>query len=109
MDEATRSGDPGHDKKRPDIHDLPWLAVTMMLRMPEHGDFPRVIVDMEPFRKWPKNRRPKEVTWIIPAREDLPKQTVPSARQLPMMHLMTLIMTPDAIVRPAAGRQVMLA
>ena len=65
----------GRDKKRPDIHDIPLAAVTMMLRMPEHGDFPRVIIDMEPFHEWPKNRWPKEVAWIIPAREDPPKQT----------------------------------
>ena len=44
------------DKKRPDIHDLPLAAETMVLRMPEHGGFPRVIIDMEPFDKWPKNR-----------------------------------------------------
>ena len=43
--------------------------------MPEHGDFPRVIIDMEPFSKWPKNRWPKEVAWIIPAREDPPQRT----------------------------------
>ena len=67
--------DSGHDNKRPDIHDVPLSAVTATRRMPEHGDFPRVIVDMEPFRKWPENRRPKEVVWIIPAREDPPKQT----------------------------------
>ena len=29
-----------------------------------------MLIDMEPFRKWPKNRRPKEVAWIIPAQED---------------------------------------
>ena len=46
----------------------------MMLRMAEHGDFPRVLI-VEPFRKWPKNRWPKEVAWIIPAQEDPPKQT----------------------------------
>ena len=45
-----------------------------MLRMPEHGDFPRVIVDMEPFNWWLESRRPKGVAWIIPAR-DPPKQT----------------------------------
>ena len=65
----------GRDKKRPDIHDIPLASTTMMLRMPEHGDFPRVIIDMEPFHKWPKNRWPKEVAWIIPVREDPPKQT----------------------------------
>ena len=65
----------GRDRKRPDIHEIPLASTTMMLRMPEHGDFPRVLIDMEPFRKWPKNRWPKEVAWIIPAREDPPKQT----------------------------------
>ena len=65
----------GRDKRWLDIYDLPLSAVTMMLWMPEHGDFPRVIVDMEPFRKWPENRWPKEVAWIIPAREDPHKQT----------------------------------
>ena len=66
----------GRDKKkRPDIHDIPLASVTMMLRMPEHGDFPKVIIDMEPFSNWPKNRRPKEVAWIIPARGDPPTQT----------------------------------
>ena len=44
----------GRDKKRPDIHDLPLSAETMMLQMPEHRDFPRVIIDMEPFAKWPE-------------------------------------------------------
>ena len=34
-----------------------------------------MIVDMEPFHKWPKNRRPKEVAWIILTQEDPPKQT----------------------------------
>ena len=65
----------GRNKKRPDTHDIPLASTTMTLRMPEHGDFPRVIIDMEPFRKWPKNRWPKEVAWIIPARENPPKQT----------------------------------
>ena len=74
-DRCYKVWDSGRDKKRPDVHDVPLLAVTMMLRMPEHGDFPRVIVDMEPFLKWPKNRRPKEVVWIIPAQEDPSKQT----------------------------------
>ena len=46
----------GRDKKRPDIHDIPLSAETIMLRMPEHGDFPRVIIDMEPFDQWPKSR-----------------------------------------------------
>ena len=66
------------DKKRPDIHEIPLASATMTLRMPEHGDFPRVIIDMEPFCQWPKNRRPREVAWIIPAREDPPKQTGPT-------------------------------
>ena len=65
----------GRDKDRPDIHDIPLAPISMMLRMPEHGDFPRVLIDMEPFRKWPKNRRPKEVAWIIPAQEDPAQQT----------------------------------
>ena len=53
-----------------------------MLRMPEHGDFPRVIIDMEPFDQWPENRRPKGVAWIIPAR-DPPKQTGSSGLPAP--------------------------
>ena len=61
--------------KWPDIHDVPLASLTMMLWMPEHGDFPQVIIDMEPFSTWPRNRRPKEVAWIIPAREDPPTQT----------------------------------
>ena len=65
----------GDKKKRPDIHEIPLASATMMNRMPEHGDFPQVIIDMEPFNKWPKNRRPREVVWIIPAREDPPTQT----------------------------------
>ena len=66
----------GHDnKKRPDIHEIPQASASMVLRMPEHGDFPRVIIDMEHFDKWPKNRRPTEVAWIIPARGDPPRQT----------------------------------
>ena len=68
----------GRDKKRPDIHDIPLASIPMMNRMPEHGVFPQVIIDMEPFRQWPKNRWPKEVAWIIPAREDPPKQTTGS-------------------------------
>ena len=47
----------------------------MMSRMPEHGDLPRVLMDMEPFSEWPRSRRPQEVVWIIPAREDPPTQT----------------------------------
>ena len=46
----------GRDKKRPDIHDIPLAAESMMFRMPEHGVFPRVIIDMEPFDTWPKSR-----------------------------------------------------
>ena len=72
----------GRDKKRPDIHDIPLSAGTAMLRMPEHGDFPRVIVDMEPFDRWLASRRPKGVAWIIPAR-DPPKQTGSSGSPAP--------------------------
>ena len=70
------------DKKRPDIHDLPLSAETVMLRMPEHGDFPPVIIDMEPFDQWPESRRPKGIAWIIPAR-DPPKQTGSSGSPAP--------------------------
>ena len=63
------------NKKRPDIHDIPLASASMVRQMPEHGDFPRVLMDMEDFDKWPRNRRPKEVAWIIPAKEDLPGQT----------------------------------
>ena len=63
------------NKKRPDIHDIPLAAANMVRRMPEHGDFPRVLMDMEDFDKWPENRRPAEVAWIIPAKEDPPEQT----------------------------------
>ena len=68
----------GRHKKQPDIHDLPLSAETVMLRMPEQGDFPRVIIDMEPFDQWPESKRPKGVAWIIPAR-DPPKQTSSSS------------------------------
>ena len=72
----------GRDKnKRPDLHDIPLASESMTLRMPEHGDFPKVIIDIEPFRKWPKNRRPKEVAWIIPPKEDPP--TKPSSAGSP--------------------------
>ena len=64
--------EPGSGKKRPDIHELPLSAVTMMVPMPKYGDFPLVIIDAEPFHRWPKNKQPKEVTWIIPPAD--PKQ-----------------------------------
>ena len=63
------------NKKWPDIHEIPLASASMVRRMPEHGDFPRVLIDMEDFDKWPKNRRPTEVAWIIPAKEDPPEQT----------------------------------
>ena len=62
----------GSGKKRPDIHDLPLAAATATAPMPRYGDFPIVIIDMEPYKRWPKSKRPKEVPSIIPAPE--PKQ-----------------------------------
>ena len=62
----------GPGKKRPDIHELPLSAATVMTPMPKYGDFPLVVIDVEPFNRWPKSRRPKEVAWIIPPWE--PKQ-----------------------------------
>ena len=62
----------GPGKKRPDIHELPLSAATMVVPMPKYGDFPLVIIDIESFHRWPKNKQPKEVTWIIPPAD--PKQ-----------------------------------
>ena len=68
----------GRDKKRPDIHEIPIAPESMVRRMPEHGDFPHVLIDIEAFNRWPKNRRPTGVAWIIPTREDPPEQTEPA-------------------------------
>ena len=62
----------GPGKKRPDIHDLPLSAVTVTVPMPKYGDFPLVVIDAEPFHRWPKSRRPKEALSVIPSRD--PKQ-----------------------------------
>ena len=62
----------GPGKKRPDIHELPLSAATITIPMPKYGDFPLVVIDMEPFNKWPKSRRPKEIAWVIPPPD--PKQ-----------------------------------
>ena len=64
--------EPGSGKKRPDIHELPLSAVTMVVPMPKYGDFPLVIINVESFHRWPKNKQPKEVAWIIPPAD--PKQ-----------------------------------
>ena len=40
--------------------------------MPKYRDFPLVIIDVVSFHRWPKNKQPKEVTWIIPPAD--PKQ-----------------------------------
>ena len=62
----------GLGKKRLDIHDLPLSAVTVTVQMPKYGDFPLVVIDVEPFHRWPKSRQPKEVPSVIPSRD--PKQ-----------------------------------
>ena len=62
----------GPGKKRPDIHELPLSAATVTIPMPKYGDFPLVVIDMEPFDRWPKNRWPKEIAWVIPPPD--PKQ-----------------------------------
>ena len=62
----------GAGKKCPDIHDLPLAAATATAPMPRYGDFPTAIIDMEPYKRWPRSKRLKEVPSIIPAPE--PKQ-----------------------------------
>ena len=44
--------EPGSGKKRPDIHELLLSAATIMVPMPKYGDFPLVIIDLEPFHRW---------------------------------------------------------
>ena len=34
--------------------------------MPKYGDFPLVIIDTEPFKRWLKTKRPKEAPLNIP-------------------------------------------
>ena len=62
----------GPGRKQLDINDLPLSAVTITVPMPKYGDFPLVVIDVEPFHRWLKSRRPKEVPSVIPTRD--PKQ-----------------------------------
>ena len=76
----------GSGKKRLDIHDLPLAAATATVPMPKYGDFPLVIIDMEPFKRWPKTKRPKEVPLIIPPRETKQKPKPAGSTGSPAHH-----------------------
>ena len=76
----------GSGKKRPDIHDLPLAAATATVPMPKYGDFPLVIIDTEPFKRWPKTKRPKEAPLIIPPRETKQKPKPAGSTGSPAHH-----------------------
>ena len=76
----------GPGKKRPDIHKLPLSAATVMIPMPKYRDFPLVVIDVEPFDRWPKNRRPKEVAWVIPLRDPKQPPKLAGSTGLPAHH-----------------------
>ena len=76
----------GSGKKRPDIHELPLAAARATVRMPKYGDFPLVIIDAEPFKQWPKTKRPKEVPLIIPPLETKQKPKPTGSTGSPAHH-----------------------
>ena len=76
----------GPGKKHPDIHKLPLSAVTVTIPMPKYGDFPLVVIDMEPFDKWPKNRRPKKIAWVIPPPDPKQPPKLASSTSSPAHH-----------------------
>ena len=86
----------GSDKKWPDIHDIPLASIPMMNRMPEHGNFPQVIIDMEPFREWPKSMHGSSRCGKIPPGRP------PDHRHT--THLMVPATTPVAAVRRVVGQ-----
>ena len=76
----------GAGKKRPDIHNLPLAALTATVPMPKYGDFPKVIIDTEPYKQWPKTKRSKEAPSIIPPVETKQKYKPAGSAGSPAHH-----------------------